>query len=180
MKLQIHTDRLLLRDFLQSDWASLHALYMLPETIRYNPSGYPENEAATKRLVEAWLHQSFDVDRIYYTVAIIDPVTKAFIGMISLDLGEKKYARAEIWYKLMPEYWGRGYATEAMQAMLGFGFDELKLHRIECGCSIHNTASYKVMEKVGMKREGIKRSVLPLADGWHDAYIYAILEEEYR
>ncbi|NIG55011.1 GNAT family N-acetyltransferase [Chitinophaga sp. Cy-1792] len=179
MRLDIQTDRLVIRDFLKDDWPSLHGLYMLPETVRYNPSGYPESELFTKHLVDTWLHQPFDTNRTAYTAAIINKYDQHFVGIISLDLADAKYARAEIWYKLLPADWGKGYATEAMRAMLAFGFRELKLHRIECGCSIHNIASYKVMEKVGMQREGVKRSVLPLADGWHDAYMYGILAEEF-
>ncbi|NLR59361.1 GNAT family N-acetyltransferase [Chitinophaga polysaccharea] len=179
MHFHLNTQRLVLRDFLPGDWPALHALYLLPETVRYNPSGYPENEAATRQLVNSWVAQPEAARRGDYTIAIIDPSDQRFVGVISLDLGEDKYARAEVWYKLFPKYWGKGYATEALMGMLTFAFGQLRLHRVECGCSIHNTGSYKVMEKAGMTREGIKRKVLPLEDEWHDAYIYGILAEEF-
>jgi RimJ/RimL family protein N-acetyltransferase len=177
--MHVETERLILRDFNNSDWEDLHVLYMKPETVKYNPSGYPENEEASKKIVAGWSHQPDNTPREEYTLAIITKTDLKFVGVISINLGNHKYQRGEIWYKLLPEYWGQGLATEAMRAVLAFGFEQLQLHRIECGCSIHNIASYKVMEKVGMTREGIKRKVLPLDDGWHDGYLYAILEEEY-
>jgi RimJ/RimL family protein N-acetyltransferase len=178
--MNIATERLIIRDFNNSDWVDLHVLYMKPETVKYNPSGYPENEEASKKIVAGWSLQPDNAERDKYTAAIITKIDLKFVGVISLDLGDRKYRKGEIWYKLLPDYWGQGLATEAMKAMLAFGFEQLKLHRIECGCSIHNVASFKVMEKVGMTREGIKRKVLPLDNGWHDAYLYGILEEEYR
>jgi RimJ/RimL family protein N-acetyltransferase len=175
----LETERLILRDFINSDWEALHVLYMKPETVKYNPSGYPENEEASKAIVAGWAQQADNAVREKYTAAIIGKADLQFAGVISLDLGNNKNRKGEIWYKLLPECWGQGLATEATKAMLAFGFEQLRLHRIECGCSIHNIASFKVMEKVGMTREGIKRKVLPLDDEWHDAYLYAILEEEY-
>ncbi|MDQ0110486.1 RimJ/RimL family protein N-acetyltransferase [Chitinophaga terrae (ex Kim and Jung 2007)] len=179
MNLSIQSSRLLIRDFSKNDWEALHHLYMMPETVKYNPSGYPESESATKKLVHKWSEQQELASRDEYTGAVIDKATGGFVGVISLDLGDAKYRKAEVWYKLLPEYWGKGYATEAVTSVLAFGFGELKLHRIECGCSVHNLGSYRVMEKVGMTREGIKRKVLPLDDGWHDAYVYGILEGEF-
>ena len=178
--MNVVTERLILRDFKNSDWEDLHELYMKPETVKYNPSGYPDNEEASKKIVAGWSAQPDKAVREEYTAAIITKTDLKFVGVISLNLGDRKYRKGEIWYKLHPDYWGQGLATEATKAMLAFGFEQLHLHRIECGCSIHNVASYKVMEKVGMTREGIKRKVLPLGNDWHDAYWYAMLEDEYK
>jgi RimJ/RimL family protein N-acetyltransferase len=177
--MNLETERLIIRDFNNSDWQDLHTLYMKPETIKYNPSGYPENEDASRKIVADWSSQDVNVARDKYTAVILEKVNHQFTGVISLDLGERKYRKGEIWYKLLPAYWGQGIATEAVKTMLAFGFEQLLLHRIECGCSIFNIASFKVMEKVGMTREGIKRKVLPLEGGWHDAYLYSILEDDY-
>jgi RimJ/RimL family protein N-acetyltransferase len=177
--MHVETERVTLRDFKNSDWNALHVLYMMPETIKYNPSGFPENEEASKAIVAGWARQADNGARVKYTAAIISKADLNFLGVISLDLGDHKYRKGEIWFKLLPDCWGQGFATEATKAMIAFGFEQLQLHRIECGCSIHNIASYKVMEKVGMTREGMKRKVLPLGNEWHDGYLYAILEEEY-
>jgi len=57
---------------------------------------------------------------------------------------------------------------------------ELQLHRIEAGCSVDNIASSKVLEKVGMTREGMKRKKLPIRGEWKDNYFYAILEDDFN
>jgi RimJ/RimL family protein N-acetyltransferase len=77
-------------------------------------------------------------------------------------------------------YWGKGFGTESLNTILDFGFKELNLHRIEAGCAVDNIASIKVLEKVGMIREGRKRQVLPLKSGWSDNFEYAIVETDKR
>ncbi|MEL7219689.1 MAG: GNAT family protein [Bacteroidota bacterium] len=78
-----------------------------------------------------------------------------------------------------PNHWGSGYATEAVQAILAFGFEQLQLHRIEAGVATANIASIKVLERVGMLREGLCRKILPIRGEWYDNYMYAMLEEDY-
>ena len=64
--------------------------------------------------------------------------------------------------------------------MIDYGFDKLNLHRIQAGCAVENTGSIKVLEKVGMKREGRGRQILPLKSGWSDNFEYSILETDKR
>lgn len=78
------------------------------------------------------------------------------------------------------DYWGKGYGTEALNRILDFGFSGLKLHRIEAGCAVNNSASIKVLEKTGMIQEGRGRQSLPLKSGWSDNFKYAILESDQR
>lgn len=92
-----------------------------------------------------------------------------------MNLGKAKYNNAEVWFKFDPKFWNRGYATEALNLILQFGFNDLKLHRIEAGCAIGNSGSIKVLEKVGMLRESHTRQLLPLKSGWSDNYGYAKL-----
>jgi RimJ/RimL family protein N-acetyltransferase len=64
--------------------------------------------------------------------------------------------------------------------MIDFGFDELNLHRLQAGCAVENVRSIKVLEKVGMIREGRGRQILPLKSGWSDNFEYSILETDKR
>ena len=70
-------------------------------------------------------------------------------------------------------------AYEALNKLLDFGFNDMRLHRIEAGCAVENIASSKVLEKVGMTKEGMKRKKLPIRGEWKDNYFYAILEEDF-
>ena len=83
-------------------------------------------------------------------------------------------------YSLLPDYWGQGYATEAVRGLIGYAFEELGLHRLEAGVATGNLASIRVLEKAGMTREGLKRKILPIRGTWVDNFHYAILDEDER
>ena len=102
-----------------------------------------------------------------------------FIGLIALVSGKPNYRIAEVWFKILPRFWNKGYTTEALVELLRFGFMNLGLHRIEAGCAVENIASATVLEKAGMVREGTKRKLIPKDGAWMDAYMYALLEEDF-
>ena len=179
-QLQIITDRLLLKIITPDDLDHIHHLHSLPETDRYNTLGIPENKAATEAIVQQWLNQQQVEPTRHFTWRISDKASQGFIGLIALHVGEERFRLGEVWYKLLPQYWKRGLATEALNAVLKFSFETLHLHRIEAGCATENIASVQVLEKVGMQREGSKRKVLPIRGNWVDNYEYAILEEDWK
>ena len=92
----------------------------------------------------------------------------------------EKY-RAEIGYNLAYAYWGRGLATEAVRALVGFGFAQLNLHRIEATTNLDNTRSMRVLTKVGFTEEGILRDYTYWREvgAFYDARMYALLRREY-
>jgi len=77
------------------------------------------------------------------------------------------------------EWWGKGFATEAAQAVLRHGFEELKLNRICANHMVRNPASSRVLEKVGMKREGVQRQGLRKWGVFKDVVMMAILQEDW-
>ena len=87
--------------------------------------------------------------------------------------------RAELYYVLAQNYWGRGYMTEAVEAVLGFGFGVMHLNRIDGVCWVENTASARVLEKVGMQFEGILRQFIFVKGAFRDLRWYSILHNEY-
>jgi len=86
----------------------------------------------------------------------------------------------EIWYLVRPDHWGRGLATRAAGQLIDFGFRELCLHRIWACCLPENPASAKVLEKVGMRREGLRRENLKIHGVWKDSVLYAVLADEWQ
>ena len=122
--------------------------------------------------------------------AVVAVADGAVVGTLSLEVGDgmgqgpDSPARASeglLGYLVDPAHQGRGYATEIARAALDLAFGDLGLHRVTAGCFADNVASWRVMEKVGMRREqhGIR-------DGWHaelgwvDGYTYAVLADEHR
>nr|WKN34290.1 GNAT family N-acetyltransferase [Tunicatimonas sp. TK19036] len=173
------TERLRLRKLTLDDLDEVHYLHTLPQTDQYNTIGIPKNKAATQVLMQSWLTQQQTTPGRHFLWVIMDKSTQAFIGLIALNLREKRFQSGEVWYKLLPEHWKKGYATEALNGILQWSFEELHLHRIEAGCATENIASIRVLEKVGMQKEGRKRKVLPIRGKWVDNYEYAILEEDW-
>jgi RimJ/RimL family protein N-acetyltransferase len=174
------TARLHLRPTDPSDLPFVFDLHSLPESDEFNTLGIPENIKVTEAHLNEW-HKAHQADKIKSYVFVIEKKeTSIPIGLFGLNLGKEKYKNAEVWYLIHPTFWRQGFATEALSAILDFGFDQLILHRIEAGCAIENIGSIKVLEKVGMKREGRKRQILPLKTGWSDNFIYAILSTDKR
>jgi ribosomal-protein-alanine N-acetyltransferase len=178
--IELFNERLKLRLIEFSDLNAIHNLHSLPETDQYNTLGIPESIAVTKKVITPLISDNQQQNILNYSFAVEELRTGTFIGLLGFKLGSKKYSNVEVYYKLNKAYWGNGYATEAVNLVLDFGFKNLKLHRITAGCAIDNIASIKVLEKVGMKREGHAKQTLPLKSGWSDNYEYAILETDER
>lgn len=175
---RLYTERLVLRLIRVADLNDIHTLHSLPETNEFNTLGIPKSILETQGIVERWIsdHQQQSIRNYTFAIELIPG--REFVGLIALRLAHSKFRSGEVWYKLHPDYWRKGYATEALNRLLDFGFSELHLHRIEAGCAVANIGSIKVLEKVGMLREGRKRQVLPLKTGWSDTYEYAILASD--
>ncbi len=174
------TSQLHLSEIVTNDVKYIHALNSLPEVDEFNTSGIPESLDETQNLVLGWIDSQKKEPKERYTFSIVNKETNEFIGIVGLKMGKPNYRSAEIWYKLFPKTWKKGYATETVKEILRFCFTELKLHRIEAGCAIENIGSIKVLEKCGFIREGQTRKLLPIRDNWIDNYFYAILEEDHN
>lgn len=103
------------------------------------------------------------------------------LGQMHVPDGPWRKAEAGIGYMIDPAHAGRGYATEIASALLSLAFEELGVHRVTAGCFADNVASWRVMEKLGMRREqhGIRDS-WHAERGWIDGFTYAMLAEEWR
>jgi ribosomal-protein-alanine N-acetyltransferase len=180
MNINLKTERLNLRPISESDFENVYDLQSLEETAKYNTSKVPENISETKITVGNWILENIKEETKKFTFAIDLVNNKKFIGLIGINLGKEHYKNAEVWFQLDYIFWNKGYATESLKKIIEFGFETLKLHRIEAGCAIDNIGSISVLEKVGMLREAHTRKLLPLKSGWSDNYGYAILETDLR
>ncbi len=175
---RMSTSRLQFRIVELSDIEPIHTLHSIKAVDQYNTLGIPTNIEVTQTVLNRWL-EAIQL-RKEYVFVIESSIDKSFVGLIAIRIGNPKYKIGEVWYKILPEFWGVGYVTEALRELLNFGFTTLNLHRIEAGCAVGNIGSIRVLEKVGMTKEGHKRKVLPLKTGWSDNYEYAILEEDWE
>lgn len=101
------------------------------------------------------------------------------IGNISLQNISKRNNSAEIAFLFgEKDYWGRGFATEASQALIKRGFDDLKLHRIYFGTHIENKGMQKVGEKLGFQKEGILKDAQMKFGKYNDIVLYGLINKE--
>ena len=87
--------------------------------------------------------------------------------------------KVEVGYALARPYWGKGYMTETLRAMINLAFTQLDIFRVQAFCDVDNLGSARVMEKAGMQREGLlRRYVLHpnISDEPRDVYLYAIVK----
>jgi [ribosomal protein S5]-alanine N-acetyltransferase len=110
--------------------------------------------------------------------AIVAPESGKVIGMVFLHSLNKHHKRAELSFNVAKSHWKRGIATEAARHVLRFSFTQLGLNRIEATCMPANTASRRVLEKLGLKHEGRSRRSHLRYDGFHDMDLFAALRDE--
>lgn len=142
----------------------------------------PMDEEMAFGFVKACLAQQLEQPRKCFTLALCLRSSDEFIGIVSLELTEDRL-QASAGYMIAKSHRGRGYATEALKGLLAFGFLGPELHRITASCDEKNTASFRAMERAGMRREGhfIKavRAQVNGRTGWRSTYIYAMLQKEF-
>jgi RimJ/RimL family protein N-acetyltransferase len=179
MQMQFHTARLLLREFVDTDWPAVLAYQRDPRYLQFYAwiERTPED---AQRFVQMFIIQQREQPRRKFQLAVVLRDTQHLIGNCGIRKASLEAREADIGYELAPDLWGQGYATEAARAIIHFGFTELKLHRITAWCIADNVASARVLEKIGLKLEGRLREKEYFKDRWWDTLLYAILADEWR
>jgi ribosomal-protein-alanine N-acetyltransferase len=173
----LETARLRVRAFVGADAPAVQRLAgarQIADTTLTVPHPYPDGAA------EAWIatHGPAWQDRTGVTYAIT-AADGALLGAIGLAL-TPAHAVAELGYWVAVPAWGRGYATEAAVALCDFAFGVLGVHRIQVRHLTRNPASGRVMQKLGMQREGILRDAVRKWDRFEDLALYAVLAPEWQ
>lgn len=176
----IETPRLILREHTASDAEAVHAYAADPEVLRYRMSSPATIEQVRENLGRIEAQRVEEPLRTRYELAIVTREEACLIGWLPLILsGMPDTNDAEIGWTLARSVWGRGFATEAARATLAFAFETLRLHRVWAYCQPENVASSRIMEKIGMRREGLFRQCRYIKEQWIDTLYYGMLEEEW-
>jgi|GEM_PF-108532 len=176
----IETERLILSEIAMDDMEDIHQLHSIPEVDEFNTLGIPKSIKETEKVMEPSMKARFKIPRESYTWKICLKDSNQFIGLAGFSLSNDKFKLGEIYYKLHPDFWGRGYATETAKQLVKLGFEDFKLQKVEAGVATENIKSVKVLEKTGMTREGLRRKVLPIRGEWKDNFHYAIVSSDKR
>lgn len=177
--MQLETKRLLLRDYEDGDFALANAWESDPEVVRYMTPDV-RTIAQSKEHVERVRRWAAEKPRRIYELAIVTFDDAQVIGKVGLRCDEEAPGCAEAWFALRRDMQGHGYAYEATHALMDFAFKELKLHRIYGYADPRNAPSWKLLEKLGMRREGHLVKNVFLKGEWCDSLVYAVLGEEWR
>ena len=175
----LRTTRLVLREFREDDWPALHAVESLPEVARYQWFE-PRTAEESRAYVIGACEGAAEDPRRTYDLAVVLQAEDRLIGRCGLGITDLDLDQAMLWYTLHPAYWGQGYVTEAARELVDFGFRQLQLHRIWADCDPANVASWRVLEKLGMRREGHLRENARIKGEWVDSLIYAVLKREWE
>lgn len=174
----METKRLIIRRFCRNDWQDLHEYLSDEKVIEFEPYSVFSQEEVIKE-AERRTH-----DDSFWAVCLKE--NNKLIGNLYFCQQEpNKFMTWEIGYVFNRLFNGKGYATESALRLLQYGFEECKAHRIVAHCNPKNTSSWRLLERLHMRREGhfIQKAFFKYNEQgnpiWHDAYEYAMLLEEW-
>lgn len=175
---KMNTERLTIRRFTPEDWKDLHEYLTLEEVVKYEPYNAYSLEECKEEALKRSRNEAF------WAVCLTE--NNKLIGNLYFEQQEpKEFMTWEIGYVFNPAYYGKGYATEACIKMLHYAFESLGARRVIGCCNPENEASWRLLERLSMRREGhflkhVYFKKTPEGNPiWHDGYHYAILAEEW-
>lgn len=167
----LETDRLVLRPPRLSDARDLYAYASDPAVSRYVLWDRHLSVGDARRFLSGLMLENSRGDGM--TVCCVLKSEGRVVGTAGFCPIDRENSRAEVGYSFARRVWGQGIATEALRCLMDYGFDVMKLHRIEGMCDLRNPASARVMEKCGMVREGVLRERFLNKGEFVDVAIYA-------
>jgi RimJ/RimL family protein N-acetyltransferase len=176
----LETERLVLRPFEESDLDGMHAIQSDVESARwlYNE---PRTLDETKELLAKKIaNDRFSAEGDWLAAAVVTRESGQFVGDLSMQWLSEQHRTGEIGFIFDRAHQGNGYATEAARAFLTFGFEQFGFHRVIGRTEARNTASARVLEKLGMRLEAHLVENECVKGEWSSELVYAMLEHEWR
>lgn len=167
--MKIETSRLVIRSYETTDMDDAAEFLLNKKTMAFIPERFSSKEEMTLFL---------EKNKNHFFPVVLKEEDKV-IGHLSFEafFGNHSY---EIGWVFNEDYHQKGYGKEAAKAMLNEGFTQMNIHRIIATCQPENPGSWKLMEAIGMRREGFFKKCIPAGDSWWDEYYYAVLREEWK
>jgi [ribosomal protein S5]-alanine N-acetyltransferase len=173
----LETERLLLRELIMDDAGDIFACFSNDKVIQYYGQEKLKRLEQAEKFVDFFSNNFKEKRGIRW--GIERKAEKGIIGTIGFNAWLPKHNRAEIGYEIHPDYWGKGYMSEAVVKVLSFGFNEFNLSRIGAIVFIENEASNQLLMKTGFQQEGILRKYMVQDGTAHDTYVYSLLKEHF-
>jgi len=178
LALPLTTRRLIIRDYAATDAGAVLAYVQDPTYWQYQRAEAPT--AAQIETLMQWVVKEQSISpRVMYYLAATRKDTGEIIGEGVLKVVNPAERQGEIGFGVAPKYWKQGYGSEIAAAVLDAGFQHFKLHRVAGQCSPDNKGSIRIMQKLGMAREGLLRDIHFGRGKWWSTLIYGLLDQEY-
>jgi len=175
---QLETERLILRKFDEDDFSAVHSYASCAENLTYMQFP-PNGEEGTRSFINMAIAETQRELRKKYIYAVVLKADGNLIGGCEISVDE-----GNLGWILHRDYWRQGYGVEIGKELLRFGFEELNIRRIIATCDVENTGSFRIMEKIGMRREGLfldaRTTNNLLGREYADELVYAILKNEWQ
>lgn len=176
----IETARLHLRPYQDSDVDYLADVMARPEVVLYLYDHPYSRDLAAESVSKRKELSSITTEGDRLLLAVEEAETGVTVGDVNLVWISRDNRQGEIGWVFHPDHRGRGFATEAAEVMLRLGFEELGLHRIIARCDARNSASARVMKRLGMRLEAHFLENEYIKGEWTDEFVYAVLATEWR
>lgn len=171
-------ERIVLRQFLETDSQRMFELRSNKKLMEFMDS-YPEPNVNAVKFKIKEMNLGFDL-KLGINWAIIEKVSEKLIGYIGIWKLDKDNCRGEFGYSLDPEYWRKGYMSEAFQLVIPFGFRQLHLHSFEANVNPNNKNSIRILEKHGFNQEAYFRENYLFDGKFLDSAIFSLLEKNWK
>lgn len=177
----IKTLRLILREYTLEDFEGVQDYSRDPDTVQFMTWG-PNTPEDTRNFIQLAISQQPVEPRVNFHFVVELQETRQIIGGCGIHIRQPEHRGAEIGYCFNRNFWGQGFGTESMAALLKFGFEQLNLHRIIATCDPRNIGSERVMKKNKLHKEAhfIEKLWHAKNHEWRDSLLYAILDREWQ
>lgn len=174
----LKTERLTLREIEEKDLEQVYGIFSSAEVAEFS-SHYPtESKEQVFKAIHRWKSEYTEKYQLRWGIARRED--DILIGTCCLGDFDENAKRSEIGYHLAFDQWNKGYMTEALKAMISFGFEDSEINRIEAFVTPGNEASTKVLEKLGFIREGLLRERDYFKEKYQDGIVFGMLRKDYR
>ena len=177
--MEIKNERLILKELQQKDLDFMYKMASDPLVYLYNSDEEsPSEEQIYEKYIKKISKMKEHADKHFIFLISILP-EEVPIGEVHIQLNWETHREWEVGFVFHPDYWGSGYASEAVKLVFKYIFENLNAHKIVAFCNANNKKSSNLMERVGMKRDGLLREGILWHKEWCDEFVYSILEREF-
>jgi RimJ/RimL family protein N-acetyltransferase len=177
--IEIKTERLHMMNIDVNDFTQFALLESRIESFLYE-SGDPLSLEQSKAVLDKFIMNGKTFPSSGSVMLSIKNEQDLFVGIISIKCNWEEMSEWEIGYKLLKEFWGHGYITDAVKAVATYLFDQIHIHKLVAFANSENVRSEHVLQRVGMKKEGHLREARIVDGEYKDEVVYAMLRRDLR